>query len=136
MSVDAQRLIEFPCHCGHRFSLPVDQASSTIQCPQCRRLNDVPSLSDLESVSTEDGTLLMKESKEPATKPNRVAEVDLHFRPRRVDDYGKEIDLRRSLEELADIGAPPDDGVIPLLDEEKKPPKPKYDPVSGELIRP
>jgi hypothetical protein len=134
--VDAQPLIKFPCHCGYRFALPIDQANSTIQCPNCRRLNDVPSLSDLQSVSSEDGTLLLKETHDPAPKRSRMAEVDLHFRPRRVDDAGNEIDLRPTLEELADVGALPEEGVIPLLDDEKRPQKPKYDPVTGELIRP
>lgn len=128
-------LIKFPCHCGHRFALPADQAAALIQCPKCGRLNDVPTLSDLESISSDDGTLLMKP---PAAKPepNRVADVNRHFRPRRVDDAGNEIDLRNTHEDLANIGAPAEPDEIPLADEDVRPAKPKYDPVTGELIRP
>jgi hypothetical protein len=129
-----QPSIRFSCNCGHRFVLPADQASSAIQCPKCGRLNDVPSLSDLENLSS-DGTLLLKPAP-PKPEPKRLAEVDRHFAPRRVDRNGNEIDLRNTHDDLADIGAPPEEDQIPLRDEDARPSKPKYDPVTGELIRP
>ncbi len=132
---DAKSLIRFPCHCGRRFALTADHANGTVQCPDCGRLNDVPSLSDLDSISSDDGTLLMKEAP-PLPPTNRVADVDRAFRPRRVDDHGREIDQRQQLEDLVDVGAPPEDDVIPLRGDDARPSKPKYDPVTGELIRP
>ena len=41
-------MISFACRCKHRFSLPDDQAGGIIQCPDCGRLNDVPTLDDLD----------------------------------------------------------------------------------------
>ncbi|MDB5321365.1 MAG: hypothetical protein JWN40_2996 [Phycisphaerales bacterium] len=126
--------IRFPCHCGHPFEVPADQAASSIQCPKCGRLNDVPSLSDLENISG-DGTLLLKPSV-PKPEPKRLAQVDRHFAPRRVDRKGNEIDLRNTHDDLADIGAPPEGDQIPLREQDARPAKPKYDPITGELIRP
>ena len=40
-------MINFPCTCNHRFSLPDDQAGGLIQCPQCGRLNDILQKEDL-----------------------------------------------------------------------------------------
>jgi hypothetical protein len=131
----AQQSIRFPCNCGHPFVVPADQASSAIQCPKCGRLNDVPTLSDLASISAEDGTLLLAPAT-PRPEPRRLAEIDRHFAPRRVDRNGNEIDLRNTHDDLADVGAPPEDDQIPLADEDARPAKPKYDPITGELIRP
>ena len=41
-------MIDFVCHCGFGFSVQDDMAGALVQCPKCRRLNDVPLLSDLE----------------------------------------------------------------------------------------
>jgi hypothetical protein len=65
-----------------------------------------------------------------------VAVVDRHFGPSRVDKHGNEIDLRNSHDDLANIGAPPDAGQIPANKKDARPAKPKYDPITGELIRP
>jgi len=127
--------IVFPCHCGHVFRLPADQAASTVQCPKCGRLNDVPTLSDLENISADDGTLLLKPSERKA-EPHRLADVNRAFRPTRVDVSGNDIDLRNTQDDLANIGAPKEIDEIPLQDEDVRPTKPKYDPITGELIRP
>lgn len=130
----ADRPIQFPCHCGHPFTVPADRAGSTIQCPKCGLLCDIPMLSELENLS-DDGTLLLK----PAPikpEPSRIAAVDRHFGPSRTDRNGNEIDLRNTHDDLANIGAAPEEGQIPAGRKDAKPAKPKYDPVTGELIRP
>ena len=126
--------IQFPCHCGYRFRVAADRAGSVIQCPQCGLLTDIPTLSDLDSLS-DDGTLLLKPA---AIKPeiNRVAVVDRHFGPSRTDRSGNEIDLRNTHDDLANIGAAPESDQIPVEGDDVQPSKPKYDPVTGELIRP
>ena len=126
--------IQFPCPCGHQFDEPVDRAGAAIQCPKCGRLNDVPTLSDLQSLSA-DGTLLLKPDA-PRAERHRVAVVNRHFNPHRTDAQGNEIDLRNTHDDLADIGAPPEADQIPLRQEDARPAKPKYDPLTGELIRP
>jgi hypothetical protein len=126
--------IQFPCPCGHVFDEPIDRAGSAIQCPRCGRLNDVPTLSDLQSLSA-DGTLLLKPDT-PKVERHRVAVVNRHFNPHRTDARGNEIDLRNTHDDLADIGAPPETDQIPLRKEDARPAKPKYDPLTGELIRP
>jgi hypothetical protein len=126
--------IQFPCHCGYVFDQPVDRAGSAVQCPKCGRLNDIPSLSDLQSLSA-DGTLLLKPSA-PKPEPRRIAQVNRHFNPHRVDAQGNEIDLRNTHDDLADIGVAPEADEIPLRAQDARPAKPKYDPVTGELIRP
>lgn len=134
MVTSSDRPIQFPCHCGHPFTVAADRAGSAIQCPKCGLLCDIPMLSELENLS-EDGTLLLK----PAPikpEPSRIAAVDRHFGPSRVDKAGNEIDLRNTHDDLANIGAAPDEGQIPVRAKDAKPAKPKYDPVTGELIRP
>jgi hypothetical protein len=126
--------IQFPCPCGHPFDEPLDRAGAAIQCPKCGRLNDVPTLSDLQSLSA-DGTLLLKPGA-PHVEPHRVAVVNRHFNPHRTDAHGNEIDLRNTHDDLADIGAPPEPDQIPLRGDDARPAKPKYDPLTGELIRP
>jgi hypothetical protein len=108
-------------------------AAGTIQCPKCGLLNDVPTLSDLENIA-EDGTLLLKDD---VVKPerDRVAQVKRAFRPGRVDDQGHEIDLRPTQKELAGVNSTE----IPFADAPGpgvRLAKPKYDPVTGELIQP
>jgi hypothetical protein len=91
-------------------------------------LSDLPNLSD-------DGTLLLKEAP-VKPEPGRAAAVDRHFGPRRVDNSGKEIDLRNTHDDLANIGAPAEADQIPVDGDDARPSKPKYDAVTGELIRP
>ena len=60
-------MIRFNCHCTHEFLVPEDQAGSLVQCPKCGRLNDVPTLSDLEHL--EDGGIFkMDEAPKPPSK--------------------------------------------------------------------
>src|SRR5438874_11980767 len=122
----AYRSIQFPCHCCFRFVVGAERAGSTIQCPKCGLLCDIPTLSEVDNLS-DDGTLLLR----PAViKPdlNRAAVVDRHFGKGSVDRHGKEIDLRNSHDELANIGAAPEADQIPLADENARPAKPKSEP--------
>ncbi|HEY8668777.1 MAG TPA: hypothetical protein VIL86_19170 [Tepidisphaeraceae bacterium] len=120
-------MIKFPCHCGHPFELADEMAGGMIQCPACGRLNDVPTLGDLPSLSP-DGTLnLLPPVVEE--EPQRIDELRLAFGKESVDHKGEEIDLR------------PDQEVLSLVDDapvagEPVTVRPKYDPMSGELIRP
>jgi hypothetical protein len=133
MMTDVQpnkRLIKFPCKCGHRFALTPDMAAGVIQCPKCGLLNDVPTLSELDHIA-DDGTLLLN----PAHKRDerdRLARLNKFYNPSHLDERGNEKDLRLSHEDLADVGA--DITPIDLKDQGRKA-APKYDPVTGELIR-
>lgn len=124
-------MIRFPCHCGHEFELPEDSAGGTIQCPHCGRLNDVPTLSDLANL-TSDGTFKINQ---PAAsiEADRMAQLRRAFARRRNDDSGNPIDLRPTLDEVDQIGAEE----IPLsLADQVRPGAPKYNPETGELVRP
>jgi hypothetical protein len=118
-------MIEFPCQCGYRFRIPDDRAGASLQCPKCRRLNDVPTLSDLPAIKP-DGTYLIDEP--PKEKRNRFAEFARAYGRRSVDEDGNEKDLRLTIDDIRRAtGLPP---------EAHAPSTPKYDPVTGELIRP
>ncbi len=123
-------MIKFPCQCGFEFEVPQEMAGNPLQCPRCMRLVDVPRLSDLEGLDR-DGTILM----EPIPleeEGRREAELKRAYMPRRHDEAGEEYDLRASFEQVVAAGA--DD--IPLeMKDEVRPGTPKYDPVSGELIK-
>src|SRR5438067_531164 len=126
-------MIDFPCHCGQRFSVEDDQAGGTVQCPRCGLLNDVPTLEDLSSI-TEDGTYTLRPSQKPRHDPLpdmlRVLGRD------RVDDEGFEKDLRPSETTFERVGQAdePSDTADPAQPGPR--PAPRYDPITGELIRP
>jgi hypothetical protein len=122
-------MISFPCHCGQRFSLEDDMAGTLVQCPRCGRLNDVPTHDDLAHID-QDGTYMLDQPVQD--KPGRIDELRRIYHPGKVDDQGQEIDLR-SYENLATE----DELGIPLQPD--RPPTrgiPKYDPETGELLRP
>jgi hypothetical protein len=123
-------MIKFPCKCGHRFELADDMAGGLIQCPDCGTLNDVPTLSELPFINTDDGTIKLEEV-EPAADaddPVELAEMEEAFSPHTVDARGHEKDLRHDVETLRHVG----------VDEAEEPNRiaPRYDPVTGDLIRP
>ncbi len=126
------RMIEFACRCQYRFSLPEDQAGGMIQCPQCKRLVDIPNLSDLEHIDA-DGSFKMEEGIIPLAEPDRLQKLHKSFTRDHTDQDGSEIDLRPTMEDVLEAGSEE----IPLeLADEVLPGKPKYDPVTGELVRP
>jgi hypothetical protein len=124
-------MINFPCTCGHRFSFPDEEAGGMAQCPACKRLVDVPIPGDLVNFE-EDGTLKM-EIPFRDDEEDRIAELTRAYLPRRQDEHGEDYDLRVTMEQIEAAGSEE----IPLeLKDEVKPGAPKYDPETGELIRP
>jgi hypothetical protein len=124
-------MIRFHCTCKHLFETDDNMAGGLVQCPTCGKLNDIPTLSDLQLIA-EDGTYKIGvESDEE--EANRLAELNRAFGRKRVDEYGAEIDLRPSMEDIQNYGS----DEVPLeLKDEVRPGAPKYDPITGELIRP
>jgi hypothetical protein len=121
-------MIKFTCHCNHVFEFPEDMAGRQVQCPDCQRLVDVPTTNELAELS-EDGTFRMDAPVDRDSghfeKMRRVYGKD------KVDENGAEIDLRQTRDELAAAGTEDD-----ILAFEHQPTAPKYDPETGELIRP
>jgi hypothetical protein len=124
-------MIQFRCRCKHAFSVADDMAGGVIQCPECAILNDVPGHGDLASLA-DDGTFRI-EAPPPLENPERLAEMAYVFKKGRVDHEGEEIDLRVTEDDLSQM----EDGEIPLRpDDRVKRHLPRYDPETGELIRP
>jgi hypothetical protein len=128
-------MIRFKCNCSQLFECSDDQAGTSFQCPACGRLVDVPTLSELPAIS-EDGTYKMDadpEVRPPDEQLARVEELERVYTRHRTDEFGREIDLRTTLDDVKLAGT----DEIPLsLADEAKPGAPKYDPITGELIRP
>ena len=122
-------MIRFACSCHAVLEVGDDFAGTSLQCPKCKRLVDVPTLSDLQSL-TADGTYKMDKSP-VLSEPDRLAKLERAFAKKRVDEFGREIDLRGTF----DAGSqPPDDNeILDIVNEQ--PIQPKYDPVTGELVR-
>ncbi len=120
-------MLSFACHCGHKFDLADDEAGGLIQCPQCHRLNDVPTLGDLAHLDA-DGTFKIDASP-LAAEHDRMRKLREAFAPTHLDDDGDEIDLRPSFDDVRRAGAPPD-----LESRKPLPSRPKYDPATGELL--
>ena len=122
-------MIRFSCHCGHVFELDESEAGGLVQCNRCGRLNDVPGLGDLASIA-DDGTYKVEDV---PTRPQGMADMTYVYQRGTVDADGNEIDLRITRADIEAIGGEP----IPL--NSAAPPRehaPKYDPETGELIRP
>jgi len=124
-------MIKFPCKCGFEFEVAEEKAGEPLQCPRCMRLNEVPLLSDLGDLEN-DGTIRL----EPVSieeEGKREAELRRTYLPRRQDDDGNDIDMRNTFEQYVKAGAED----VPLeLKDHLRPGVPKYDPVTGELIKP
>jgi len=107
-------------------------AAGTIQCPHCGLLCDIPTLEDLHATA-EDGTLLFRETPEPS-RPQRVADLARSF-SRRTDK-----DLRASHLDLTAVGPGPlaDDRAGATGPSVPTSPRsaPRYDPETGQLVRP
>ena len=138
-------MIRFVCNCGHRLEVPEDQAGDSLQCPKCGLLVDVPTLSELQNF-TEDGTYRMDAGGPVATDSDRMADLGIIYSATKLDEEGNEIDLRtlpagRKRPRPSDVHEDDDDqgelelkpagGGKPAVTE-----RPKYDPETGELIRP
>ncbi len=123
-------MIDFPCKCGFRFSVPDDRAGTSFQCPGCGLLVDVPLLSDLASID-KDGTFKIEPFQvEDAQK--REEELIRAYTPKRTDEEGgEEYDLRVTMEQIMAAGV----DSRPLEEKDRPlPGAPRYDPETGELI--
>jgi len=128
-------MIKFPCRCSHVFSVTEDQAGGVIQCPKCGRLNDVPTLGDLNHLN-DDGTLKIADEDElqPAGDDrHRLAELHRIYTRSHVDEEGNEIDLRQTMDDVLRSGVKDEDPRYE--DGQPRDVRPKYDPVTGELVR-
>ncbi len=134
-------MIAFPCHCGLRFEVDDDQAGGLIQCPRCSRLNDIPTLDDLSHLEA-DGTLKFEEDRpldpsqriESQTEAERLAELQKIFtRQMRVEEPGREIDLRQTFDDVRRAGVESDEIALARSGRQAQP---RYDPITGELIQP
>jgi len=124
-------MINFVCRCGHRFTVTEDQIGGSEQCPECKLLVDVPHIDDLPNLA-EDGTYKMDEAPK-ADDPRVIEEFKRTYLPGRMDEEGNEYDLRPTAREIMDSGVEE----IPLKEEDAdRPNVPKYDPLTGELVRP
>src|SRR5262245_59930796 len=123
----ADTMIEFSCLCGYHVSVPEDLAGGLVQCPKCKRLNDVPLLGDLPNIDDE-GIFKLDDAPRLKDDPQRVAKLTQVFTRDHYDAYGNPIDNRQSMQELASI----DKDVVPLANDKAAP---RYDPVTGDLIR-
>src|SRR5690242_13300727 len=116
-------MIQFACRrCAEMLEVPSDMAGSSVQCPKCGILNDAPAFSDLEALS-DDGTFKMGEALEPA--PDVLAKLMHAFAKK--DVLGNELDHR---------GPAAEEGAYEIMEETPAELKPKYDPDTGELVRP
>jgi hypothetical protein len=111
-------MIHFVCICGEPFDVPAEMAGDQLQCPNCKRLVDVPGLGDI-SAFDEDGTVRLGEAIVP---PSALKDK---FRT-----FSHRDDLRPTLDEFL-IAGTGDQVLAP-----KNRAVPKYDPVTGELILP
>lgn len=136
-------MIEFPCPCGQfKFSLQDDMAGGLVQCPRCRRLNDVPTHEQMLEL---DDTGVYKLDEPPPVPDTEkiVRSATRAFTRDRVDADGYEIDLRTTSDDVRRAHSiervePTEAGGAYDLKDEAEPDKdrPKYDPETGELIRP
>jgi hypothetical protein len=134
-------MIRFSCLCRHNFEVHDDLAGSSIQCPKCGLLTDVPSLSDLESF-TDEGTYRIDADRPIVDDAERLEDLGIVYAKDKRDAEGNEIDLRtlpagrrwpgEVNRDDADSAEPLDfkDDAADITE------RPKYDPETGELIRP
>ena len=125
-------MITFTCRCRHLFRLDESEAGGLVQCPRCGLLNDIPTLGDLPNLA-EDGTYKLDTTAPPEGSAERVAELRHVFTRSTTDDLGREIDLRLTPEQIARAGVstgPIPTGIAAVGN------RPRYDPETGELIRP
>jgi hypothetical protein len=121
-------MIKFTCHCNHVFEFPEGMGGKSVQCPDCQRLVDVPTLNEIAELS-EDGTFRMDAPVE--RESGHFEKMRQVYGRDKVDENGVELDRRQTQEELAAAGTEDD-----IFEFEHNPRAPKYDPETGELIRP
>ncbi len=122
-------MIRFECRCRHVFEVPPEMAGDAIQCPQCGLLNDVPVLSQLSGLDEHGNYKVGQDT--TLKEPDRLEQLNRAFAKTRVDEHGEELDLRTTIEELKNVGG---DDAYDLVGDPRSV-APKYDPITGELIR-
>jgi len=132
-------MIRFPCSCGQTYEVPEDQAGNAFQCTRCGKLVDVPVLSDLRNLAA-DGTYGLDETPIAQHESATLEEMMLAYTRDKVDFYGNEKDLRNTQDDFAALGGPEALEFADDDDDENEASvrarAPKYDPITGELIRP
>jgi hypothetical protein len=121
-------MIKFSCRCKHVFELDEDMAGKQIQCPDCHLLVDVPTHAELAELG-QDGILQVGDPIPP--DPHGFEKLRRVYGKQKVDEFGQEIDIRQSYEELIAAGTSDDPDAF-----DNHPTAPKYDPETGELVRP
>ena len=126
-------MIRFTCRCGHAFALADDEAGGLIQCPECGLLNDVPGVGDLDSLNP-DGTVKVGDPLYQEQAGDRLDHLAYIYKKSRVDDAG------RGDRPPQPRGRPGPAWARSTTCAPTSPSRaaeaPKYDPVTGELIRP
>ena len=122
-------MIRFACTCHTILEVSDEFAGTSLQCPKCKRLLDVPTLSELKGID-EEGTYKLDALK-LRDEPDRLANLQRAYAPQRVDHQGQQIDLRETFK--GDANAMDDDDVLEIMDAEPR--CAKYDPETGELVR-
>src|SRR3954470_3486299 len=144
-------MIEFPCPCGQfKFSLQDDMAGGLIQCPKCRRLNDVPTSAQMLELD-DTGVYKLDEPPPPPPRERIIESATRAFTRERFDEQGHKIDLRGSVNDIRalhplperapdpapDLAPPTESDAYDLNDgDELENDRPRADPSTGELIRP
>src|SRR3712207_3737551 len=105
-------------------------------------LNDVHTLSERGSFTGE-GTYRLDEDRPRVDDPDRLADLGIIYSKHKVDEHGNEIDLRTlpagrpSVRGFYDDDEDGETGELELKPVEPvEVQRPKYDPETGELIRP
>jgi hypothetical protein len=135
-------MIRFPCTCGQQYEMPDDKAGTSFQCTHCGLLVDVPVLSDLKNLAA-DGTYGLDETPIEQHETATLDEMMLAFSRDKVDVYGNEKDLRNTQDDYSGLGGPEtldlaggDGDDDDHSEAAARARAPKYDPITGELIRP
>lgn len=138
-------MIRFVCTCGNQLEVPSELAGDSIQCPKCGLLTDVPTVNE-QAQFTEEGTYKVDVNPAVSEDPDRMVELEIIYSKDKRDAEGHEIDLRtlpagkrvREAMGIADDAFYDDAAgeidlkpVAPEIGD-----RPKYDPETGELIRP
>jgi hypothetical protein len=119
-------MIDFRCRCGFQFSLPPEMAGKEIQCPKCGILNDVPKMGELDQFGP-DG--MYKVDASPVVPdPHQLEELFRTYGRHKTDEEGRPLDLRYPVQSIRPVEP------IPV----EEPPRvaPRYDPETGELVKP
>ena len=120
-------MIRVPCRaCGGILEVPEELAGTEFQCPHCKLLSDIPTLHELKQLK-EDGTYVLDDAKREED-PYRLAEMIHVWGKDKTDETGEDIDLRGPTAE--------EEKLYHVADEPHVKPPPKYDPETGELIKP